>query len=244
MLTERRAFTAFLRTFPWGQYLCCLGPSLLVLLFVALFMGTGRDLAELFRAMRRDQQLEHAIMLFVSNIVPPISYALYAGFLWRGIRKADYSLVRLALAYFIVQALISFLFVRMLKITVGKPRPMAMLAGEDYEHFSLTSGNHSFPSGHSSEIMGSIVPLAARWKRYALSLGLGLLAALVVYSRLYLSRHHLSDIAAGLMLGSVSGILIQYISTRGNYERHKKRFPGQRLYRSFQQRFFNKRLNG
>lgn len=240
MRTELQAFAVFLRAFPWGPYLCCLGPSLLMLLYVAVFLGTGRELAEMFRYVRQDDPLTYSAMLYATNIIPPLSYLLYAGFLWRGLKKSDYSLVRLALAYFIVQVLISFLFVRLLKISVGKPRPLAMLAGDEYEHFTLEHGNHSFPSGHSSEIMGSIIPLAARWKRYAFPLALGLLAALVTHSRLYLSMHHLSDIAAGLVLGSISGILIQYISTRGNYERYQKHYPGQRLCRSFQQRFLKR----
>lgn len=200
---------------------------------VALFLGTGRELVVTFKTLRAGQPWMHEFMWYVSRVTPFLSYGLYSWFLWRGIQKSDFSLVRLAAAYIVLQVCISLLLVYVLKVAVGKPRPMVLLTGQGYTPFTLSPDNHSFPSGHSSEIMGTVVPLAARRRQYLFSLGLGLAAALVTFSRLYLSMHHLSDIAAGLAVGSACGILIQYVSTRGSYDRQARQFPGKGLYRAF-----------
>ena len=232
MRTYFTDFVPFLRAFEWRHYALCLSPSVLMLCCVAMFVGTGHELAVTFKTLRAKQPWMHQFMWYVSHVTPFLSYGLYSLFFLYGLKKSNAELVRFGLSYIILQLLISLLLVYILKVAVGKPRPMALLDGYEYAPFTLAQSNHSFPSGHSSEIMGTITPLAVRRGRYLFSLGLGLVAALVTFSRLYLSMHHLSDIAAGLALGSCCGILILYVFQRGRYDRKERHPSGEGLHRA------------
>ncbi|MDR2076435.1 MAG: phosphatase PAP2 family protein [Desulfovibrio sp.] len=205
----------FLRGYPWLHLLLCLAPLALLLIWLALTIGTGRDLAAHFTDLRLRQPALTTAMLAVTYGAAPLSYGAYAWLFLRGLRAPDPALLRLVIAYALVQICISFLLVRCLKIAVGRPRPQALLLGAGYEPFTLEHGNHSFPSGHTSEIIGTCAPLAARRGRRLFSLGLGLLAALVGYSRIYLSMHHIGDIAAGMGVGALCALVIHYLSIRG-----------------------------
>jgi membrane-associated phospholipid phosphatase len=43
---------------------------------------------------------------------------------------------------------------------------------------------------------------------------MGLLIAFVGFSRLYLSRHHLSDVAVGMACGALAGLFVHYLYCR------------------------------
>lgn len=77
-----------------------------------------------------------------------------------------------------------------LKWSVGRTRP----DGDSNRR------NSSFPSSHSANAWAAATVLARRWRRgwpaYVA------LAALVSFSRMYLDRHWLSDVAGGALLGS------------------------------------------
>jgi undecaprenyl-diphosphatase len=212
---EGKDFLTFLRGYPWLHLLLCLAPLALVLAWLALSIGTGRELAAHFTDLRPRQPILTDVMLVVTYAAAPLSYGLYGWFFWRGIRAPDPALLRLAIAYALVQICLSFLLVRFLKIAVGRPRPQSLLLGAGYEPFTLEHGNHSFPSGHTSEIIGTCAPLATRRRRHFFSLGLGLVTALIGYSRIYLSMHHIADIAAGMGIGLLGALAIHYFSLRG-----------------------------
>jgi undecaprenyl-diphosphatase len=186
-----------------------------VLIWLALSIGSGRELAAHFTALRPRQPILTNVMLAITYAAAPISYGLYGWFFWRGMRAPDPALMRLAIVYAIVQICLAFLLVRCLKIAVGRPRPQSLLLGVDFEPFTLEHGNHSFPSGHTAEIIGTCAPLATRRKKRLFSLGLGLITALIGYSRIYLSMHHLADIAGGMGIGVLGAIAIHYLSFRG-----------------------------
>jgi membrane-associated phospholipid phosphatase len=86
-----------------------------------------------------------------------------------------------------------------LKQVVGRPRPAAAgtLLGPEFD---------SFPSGHATSVFAVATALAAsyptlRWPLYAL-------AAAIALGRVYLARHHLSDVIAGALIGVVIAVLI------------------------------------
>ena len=86
-----------------------------------------------------------------------------------------------------------------LKYLVGRPRPAAAEAffGPEFD---------SFPSGHATSVFavatvfGSFYP-ALRWPLYAV-------ASAIALGRVYLGRHYMSDVIAGVLIGLVVASLI------------------------------------
>lgn len=141
-----------------------------------------------------------------------VFYPVYARLLWLGWRRGDRALVRLALAYLCVQLLISFLLVRGLKIFIGKPRPDVTGL---FAPFSFGGAHHGMPSGHTAEIVGATLPLACHFRRWGLSLALGMTAAAVALSRVYLGWHSPSDLIMGMLLGGYAGAAIYVFGPGG-----------------------------
>ena len=95
-----------------------------------------------------------------------------------------------ATARFAIAALVgTTLVVEGLRISVGRPRP----GGE------AGRANASFPSGHAAGAFSLAWVLSRRWRR--LAPGWWALAGVVAWSRVYLDRHYLSDVACGAVLG-------------------------------------------
>jgi undecaprenyl-diphosphatase len=65
--------------------------------------------------------------------------------------------------------------------------------------------NSSFPSSHAANAAAIAAVLARRFRR--LTLPLWLVAAFVAWSRVYLNRHFLSDVLAGIVIGLASAWL-------------------------------------
>jgi Membrane-associated phospholipid phosphatase len=104
--------------------------------------------------------------------------------------------------------------VQCIKIVVGSPRPVHALTDPTHMPFSLKASHHSFPSGHTTEIVNASATLALWFRNSLFSFGMGLLIALVGYSRIHLSQHRLSDVIAGMMLGTLASLLIHFLSSR------------------------------
>lgn len=86
-----------------------------------------------------------------------------------------------------------------LKHVVGRPRPAVgtTLAAVEFD---------SFPSGHATSVFAVATVLGAfyprlRWPLYAV-------AGAIALGRVYLSRHYLSDIVAGALIGLVVASLL------------------------------------
>ena len=155
----------------------------------------------------------HAFLTFVARLLTdwgnPAFYVVYGLLLWHGWRTKNSNLIRFVLAYLIVQVLVSFGVVRILKISLGRPRPGE---GDLLHFFSFAARYNSMPSGHTCEIVAACLALVLYWQRLALSLGLGIVIALVAGSRIYLGMHHPSDVAFGLLLGAFAGWAIYCFS--------------------------------
>ena len=102
-----------------------------------------------------------------------------------------------------------------LKEIIHRARPDAL-----YQAYAVT--DFSFPSGHATmslALYGFLAyvlwnTLSSKVWRIVAVLGLGLLIALISFSRLYLGVHYLSDVAGGLVIGSFFLSLAVFTSER------------------------------
>lgn len=114
---------------------------------------------------------------------------------------------------------LAFLLDSLFKLLLHHPRPtVAMIA---------LPPDYSFPSGHAvaaSALYVTLAMIAASAERRAgprrLLIASGIVVALVVaWSRVYLGVHYLSDVVAGLMLGSAGAIVAaRAVSARPNID--------------------------
>lgn len=98
-----------------------------------------------------------------------------------------------------------------MKVIFGRWRPVAFIEGEEFGFSPLTTGsvNASFPSGHATTAAATALIVALwfpklRW--YALALGV-----LIASTRVVLSMHYPSDVAAGWLLGAGCVVLTLFI---------------------------------
>lgn len=77
----------------------------------------------------------------------------------------------------------------------------------------------SFPSGHSTAAFAMCFALAVLLNRKAGAFALALLAALLAFSRIYLSQHFLRDAAAGSALGLGVALLVWWWLYRSPFSR-------------------------
>lgn len=203
-----------LRSYPWRHQCLCLLPLCLTLCAIALFIGTGNESTLYFKECgQRHPGLTRALKI-VSDWTSMALYALYVLLLWRALKNDDPRLVRFVLTFIAVQIFISAILVQLAKVAVGKPRPLDALAGVEYSPFNVKGKFHSFPSGHTSEITGAAFPLANWFRCPLFSLFLGLVSALVGFSRIYLCKHQSSDIVGGIVAGILAGLLIHHLGSR------------------------------
>lgn len=193
----------------------CFAPILIALAATAIYIGTGQELADFYEAYRIEHPNLTLAVTVLTHICNPIMYIVYAYIFWKARKSLDEDVrrseSRKVYAYIIMQILISFALTRMLKIAFGMPRPDI---GGPMTPFTLDHGHHSFPSGHTTEIVGATLPLAWWAKKFWPSLGIGLYIGLVAYSRIYLGMHHIMDVLAGLLLGSLAAWAIHRLANR------------------------------
>ncbi|MEO9022687.1 MAG: phosphatase PAP2 family protein, partial [Ginsengibacter sp.] len=99
--------------------------------------------------------------------------------------------------------------VQIIKSFFDAPRPALFLKGLNYSHFveGVTLHNYnSFPSGHTASAFALAVILAVGVKNKRYGLLFLCLAALVGYSRIYLSQHFMEDVLVGSLIGVLTGV--------------------------------------
>jgi membrane-associated phospholipid phosphatase len=110
-----------------------------------------------------------------------------------------------------------------LKVFFARPRPDALthrVLPEDWISKMLENGTpeFGFPSGHST-IIASVLAFFSKNKKALTLFFFGIVAVLVAVSRIYLGKHYLLDVVAGLGLGTVIGIFVLWIDKA--FEKHK-----------------------
>ncbi|MES2376178.1 MAG: phosphatase PAP2 family protein [Bacteroidota bacterium] len=101
-----------------------------------------------------------------------------------------------------------------IKFVVNAPRPKLYFQDQLAKIHFVTGTDqlsvHSFPSGHTVTIFSTALILAYLCKNKFWGLPLLLLAALVGYSRIYLSQHFFEDVTAGSAIGVVVTVIWVY----------------------------------
>lgn len=211
------------RDFPSNESPSALAPSALIpwallsLPLVALvaacfaLIGSEEAVAAYFVAWRPEHPGAVLALKLYTDWGNPALYLVYALILARGLTRRRRDLTALALAYLAGQLLVSVAIERLLKISVGRPRPNV---GGLFMPFSFDPGHHALPSGHVEEITLQALPLALRAKCWLAPLGLGLVAGLMGLSRIALGWHHPTDLLAGWAVGSLGGLFILWLIPR------------------------------
>ena len=212
----RNGFFASLSLYPWRHLCISLAPLAVSLILLATLIGTGETLVLYFREMRMQDIGLTSAMYFISQTARYFLYAIYAALFINAIYKRDGLQIKRVLVFSIVQICIAALFVQCIKIVVGSPRPLLALDIDNSSRmpFSFSSEYHSFPSGHTTEMTSASATLASWFHSPAFSCVMGILIALMGISRIYLSQHRLSEVAAGMVLGATASLLIHFFCSR------------------------------
>ncbi|WP_146087483.1 phosphatase PAP2 family protein [Thermomonospora echinospora] len=96
------------------------------------------------------------------------------------------------------------------KRVVDRSRPPRSLRGRRPGRIPDTGG---FPSGHTAAAAAFTTAVIATTPRVGVPVGL--LGAVVAYSRLYTGAHYPSDVAAGALAGATTALALHWSVTRG-----------------------------
>jgi undecaprenyl-diphosphatase len=119
----------------------------------------------------------------------------------------------------IISYAISGALAQLIKRIVLSPRPEAFFKNQLYQDILNQSGNanlfHSFPSGHTTSAFALATIMAYYLPKTQWQIGLLALALLAGFSRIYLGQHFLTDVMAGMVLGTgVSMLTLMWIRKR------------------------------
>jgi membrane-associated phospholipid phosphatase len=162
-----------------------------------------------------DSRIWHAARSLVSrNIYYSITdlittkglYLFYAAFIAlfaHALIKKNKERIRFLAAYIEAQLIFSFVLVRILKIVLGRARPGH---GSEFTFFSFAFRYNSFPSGHSADafVSGVFLYYLLKGSKFSACRFLPLIYAFVIsISRVFISSHYPSDVAAGMAIGII-----------------------------------------
>jgi len=128
-------------------------------------------------------------------------YTIFVALFVYSFAKKNRKLTHICLAYLKAQLIFSFALVRFLKIVLGRARPGH---GTEFTLFSLNYSYNSLPSGHAADafVSGVFLYYLLRPSKYANYRFLPLIYAfLIAVSRVFVSAHYPSDVAAGMFIG-------------------------------------------
>jgi membrane-associated phospholipid phosphatase len=89
----------------------------------------------------------------------------------------------------------------LLKIYIGRSRPVVSQHGPHFEHLRLDSRHNSFPSGHTALAFALARAIDDEIDNRFLEVGLYSLGTVVGWSRVQQDEHWLSDVTAGAIAG-------------------------------------------
>lgn len=182
---------------------------LLAGLIAALWLGDGEGVTRVHFSSW--VQRHYAQLRVATNYGLYPFYFLFLALFVYGHVRGEAGLKLLAQAYLLAQLAGAMLGVRILKMLLGRARPDATsLPGfeSEWAGFSWDAAHHSFPSGHTADIVTSALFMtllirrpwaAAVFIAWAVALGL---------SRLALAKHYPSDALAGALLALVACYLV------------------------------------
>jgi len=128
-------------------------------------------------------------------------YFIFAVIWIYGFFKKERNLINLGLAYLKAQLVFALVVVRLLKVFLGRARPGY---GSEFTFFETSFKYNAFPSGHSADafVSGIFLFYLLKQTKYAGCRFLPLIYAfLIAISRVFVSSHYPSDVAAGMTIG-------------------------------------------
>ena len=165
----------------------------------------------------------HFIAKLITNWGLYIFYAIFAALFVYSFIGENRKLAGLCRAYLKAQLIVSFAAVRFLKIVLGRARPGH---GTEFTLFSLNYSYNSLPSGHAADafVSGVFLYYLLRHSKYAKYRFLPLIYAfLIAVSRVFVSAHYPSDVAAGMAIGILGAwYFVSRLPTRIN---RKNKWP-------------------
>lgn len=181
------------------RHICALTPLFALAAGVYLLCGDEHSAARFFRHLG---QATAGIRPAVVWLTKYGNIPFYLAFAHVGLRSLA-TRRRDGLAF--VLGYVAFLLVLLmaadtLKIWIGRPRP-----GEpgEYVLFSLEKVRHSFPSNHIAETTFTALTLAHYFEDRRFTLFCSAWLAVMGFTRMYLGRHHPSDLLGSALLGSL-----------------------------------------
>ena len=133
----------------------------------------------------------------LANFLPITIFGLILVFI-----KSTRSLGIEVLLALTVQAVI----VQILKRVFLRNRPYWIL--ENLNTYGIDLSDYSFPSGHTAASFSVATVLSLNYSSFALIFFF--LAILIAISRIYLAVHYPTDVLAGIIIGVLCGVLVNY----------------------------------
>jgi undecaprenyl-diphosphatase len=150
-------------------------------------------------------------------------YLIFAALFAYAFIKKNRKLIDLCVAYLFTQLIFSLAVVRVLKIVLGRARPEH---GAEFTFFSTHFRYNSFPSGHSADafVSGVFLYYLLKYSKYAGYRFLPLIYAfLIALSRVSISSHYPSDVAAGMAIGILGA---WFFISRLDDQKHHQNWTG------------------
>jgi membrane-associated phospholipid phosphatase len=168
--------------------------------------------------VERNKSLD-GTMKFLSGTATPVSLGLPTGMVITGLITHDKNLrdkgYELALS-----AAGNFVFTRIVKLAVNRPRPYITYPFID--PYKKTFENYSFPSGHASTAFAAATTISIQYKKWYIVAPAYLWAAAVVYSRMHLGVHYPTDVMAGALFGAGASLVAHKIR-KWYYQKKEKK---------------------
>ncbi len=207
------------RSYNWNYYKTAVGVSLIFLSLILIFLFSyGKNESFFFINAYHNYSLDlfFQYVTFLGDGLIYIPMVLYAVFFNRK---------------FLIPVILAILFCTFFSqfskraLFPGELRPISLETGEivirKIEGLQLHR-MHSFPSGHTSTAFTIALLLSSIMKKRFWAFVLPFLALLVAYSRVYLSLHFVTDVAAGLIIGIISSFLALYLYERWLSKKERK----------------------
>ena len=186
----------------------------------AVFYGDAGSVARVHRA--NWTQENYALVRAFTEYGLYFFYILFVAlYLWGAYRQQP-GLKLLVQAYVLAQLLGSVAIVRALKMLWGRARPDVTPHADfasSWIGFSWQPGYHSFPSGHTADIVTSAVFAALVVRNPWLAAVCIAWAAALAMSRLALAKHYPSDALAGAVIALAASLLVWHYWLRARLVR-------------------------
>jgi len=188
------------------------GLLLIAGLIVTLWLGDGEGVTRVH--FSNWVQRHYAWLRIATDYGLYPFYFLFLALFAYGLVRGETGLKLMAQAYIFAQLAGALVMVRILKITLGRARPDATpLPGFEslWTGFTWDAKFHSFPSGHTADIVTSAV-FTALLIRNPWAAGVFMVwAVALAMSRLALAKHYPTDALAGALIALVaSAVVVRY----------------------------------